>query len=63
MYEVYKSELFLNKSVNMQESNTLSVLNLAFYPNERGPYNLDTSLDSNGHLLNPRQRRAAWCVS
>lgn len=40
----------------MQESNTLSVLNLAFYPNERGPYNLDTSLDSNGHLLNPRQR-------
>lgn len=54
--EVYKSELFPNKSVNMQESNTLSVLNLAFYPNERGPYNLDTSLDSNGHLLNPRQR-------
>lgn len=54
--EVYKSELFPNKSINMQESNTLNVLNLAFYPNERGPYNLDPSLDSNGHLTNPTAR-------
>lgn len=54
--EVYKSELFPNKSINMQESNTLNVLNLAFYPNERGPYNLDPSLDSDGHLLNPSSR-------
>lgn len=51
--EIYKSELFPNKSVNMQESNTLNVLNLAYYPNERGPYNLDPTLDANGHLLNP----------
>lgn len=54
--EVYKSELFPNKSVNMQESNTLNVLNLAYYPNERGPYNLDPSLDENGHLSQPEQR-------
>ena len=54
--EIYKSELFPNKSVNMQESNTLNVLNLAFYPNERGPYNLDPSLDAQGHLLNPEKR-------
>ena len=54
--EVYKSELFPNKSVNMQEANTLNVLNLAYYPNERGPYNLDPSLDENGHLLQPEQR-------
>lgn len=54
--EVYKSELFPNKSVNMQEANTLNVLNLAFYPNERGPYNLDPSLDTDGHLLNPSTR-------
>ena len=54
--EVYKSELFPNKSINMRESNTLNVLNLAFYPNERGPYNLDPSLDSDGHLSNPSQR-------
>ncbi len=54
--EVYKSELFPNKSVNMRESNTLNVLNLAFYPNERGPYNLDPSLDSDGHLTDPQKR-------
>lgn len=54
--EVYKSELFPNKSVNMQESNTLNVLNLAYYPNERGPYNLDPSLDENGKLSNPGKR-------
>lgn len=54
--EVYKSELFPNRSVNMQESNTLNVLNLAYYPNERGPYNLDPSLDTDGRLLNPEQR-------
>lgn len=54
--EVYKSELFPNKSVNMQESNTLNVLNLAYYPNERGPYNLDPSLDTDGHLENPQKR-------
>lgn len=54
--EVYKSELFPNKSVNMQESNTLNVLNLAYYPNERGPYNLDSSLDENGKLSNPGKR-------
>lgn len=54
--EIYKSELFPNKSVNMQESNTLNVLNFAYYPNERGPYNLDPTLDANGHLLNPEKR-------
>lgn len=54
--EIYKSELFPNKSVNMQEANTLNVLNLAYYPNERGPYNLDPSLDANGRLLNPGKR-------
>ncbi|MGN1244418.1 MAG: cell surface protein SprA, partial [Alloprevotella sp.] len=54
--EIYKSELFPNKSINMQESNTLPVLNLAYYPNERGPYNLDPALDANGHLLNPKKR-------
>ena len=54
--EIYKSELFPNKSVNMQESNTLNVLNLAYYPNERGPYNLDPTLDANGHLLSPEKR-------
>lgn len=54
--EVYKSELFPNKSINFKESSTLNVLNLAYYPNERGPYNLDPSLDANGALLQPEKR-------
>lgn len=54
--EVYKSELFPNKSINMQESNTLNVLNLAYYPSERGPYNLDPALDVDGRLPQPQNR-------
>lgn len=54
--EVYKSELFPNKQIDYKESATLNVLNLAYYPDERGPYNLDPSLDRNGRLLNPQQR-------
>lgn len=54
--EVYMSDLYPNKSINYKEASTLSVLNLAFYPNERGPYNLDPTLDRDGRLSNPRQR-------
>lgn len=54
--EIYKNELFPNRQINFSESSTLNVLNLAYYPNERGPYNLDTSLDINGHLLSPNKR-------
>ena len=54
--EIYQSELFPNKSINYKESATLNVLNLAYYPNERGPYNLDPNLDRDGHLSAPRTR-------
>jgi cell surface protein SprA len=54
--EVYKNELFPNKQINFKESSTLNVLNLAYYPQERGPYNLDPVLDSDGHLPHPQQR-------
>ena len=54
--EVYKTELFPNTSINYRESSTLSVLNLAYYPSERGPYNLDPDLDENGHLSSPAKR-------
>lgn len=54
--EVYRSELFPNKSINYKESNTLSVLNLAYYPTEPGPYNLDPNLDNRGRLQNPSSR-------
>lgn len=54
--EVYKNELFPNKSINFREASTLNVLNLAYYPNERGPYNLDPNLDVDGKLLQPEKR-------
>lgn len=54
--EIYKNELFPNRQINFSEASTLNVLNLAYYPNERGPYNLDPSLDANGRLLSPSKR-------
>lgn len=54
--DIYVSDLYPNKSLNYKNAATLPVLNLAFYPNERGPYNLDPSLDRDGHLINPTQR-------
>lgn len=54
--EVPKSELFPNKQTNYKESTIMNVLNLAFYPNERGPYNLDPDLNAAGYLNNPRKR-------
>lgn len=53
---IYKNELFPNKDISSSESSTISMLNLAYYPNERGPYNLDTNLDYNGHLNSPEKR-------
>ena len=49
--EVYERELFPNKSQNSySEANALSVLNLAYYPTERGAYNLNPNLTHDGHL-------------
>lgn len=54
--EVYEQELYPDKELNYQDATTLTVLNMAYYPNERGQYNLDTNLDSDGYLLNPEKR-------
>ena len=54
--EVYERELYPNKSQNTySESQSLSVLNLAYYPTERGAYNLNPELDERGRLTAPRQ--------
>ncbi|MBR6129884.1 MAG: cell surface protein SprA [Bacteroidaceae bacterium] len=54
--EVYERELYPQKSQNNYTSATgLSVLNLAFYPRERGAYNLSTDVDQNGHLNHPEE--------
>ncbi len=55
--EVYERELFPNKTqTTYNAANAMSILNLAYYPTERGAYNLTTDLDYNGRLTNPRQR-------
>ncbi|MDL2304927.1 cell surface protein SprA [Bacteroides sp. OttesenSCG-928-D19] len=54
--EVYEQEIFPNKEAVFQDAPTLSVLNLAYYPEERGPYNLDTDLWPDGRLKNPNKR-------
>ena len=54
--EVYERELYPQKSQNNYTTATgLNVLNLAFYPKERGPYNLTTDLDQDGHLKHPTE--------
>lgn len=43
--------------MNYGETSVLQTLNLSFYPQERGPYNLDgTNIDDEGNLLNPKNR-------
>ena len=56
--EIYVNELFPNRQQNSYsgQSNTLPILNLAYYPTERGPYNLDPTLNYDGTLPNPKQR-------
>src|SRR5690606_11694694 len=54
--EVYEREIFPNRDAIYGQPTTLPVLNLSYYPNERGPYNLDTDVDGNGLLRNPRKR-------
>jgi cell surface protein SprA len=54
---VQTTELFPNRDVSINEDNQLSVLNVAYYPNERGPYNLDAQgVNSDGTLTNPEKR-------
>ena len=55
--EVLEQEIFPNREAIVGETSYLSVLNLSFYPNERGPYNLDSdNIDENGYLLSPDKR-------
>lgn len=50
-------ELFPQRQQSMSESNTLTILNMAYYPQERGPYNLDAdNINPNGTLQNPEKR-------
>ena len=56
--EWYVRELFpfRDQSNYSGTTSTLPILNLAYYPSERGPYNLDSNLNSDGTLPNPQNR-------
>ena len=53
--EIYVNELFPNRQQSSYNgaTATLPILNLAYYPTERGPYNLSTELNYDGTLQNP----------
>ena len=54
--EVFERDLYPNKKQNSyKEAASLNVLNLAYYPSERGAYNLNPNLDTNGRLLTPKE--------
>lgn len=54
--QVTYSELFPNTDLDVTQLNLVSTLNLAYYPNERGPYNFNsdaTEVDAQGNFINP----------
>lgn len=51
---VYEQEIYPNKEVLANEDTRLAVLNLSFYPEERGQYNIDASqFGRDGKLKDP----------
>ena len=60
---IYEEELYPNREHVTGVPTHISVLNVAYYPRERGPYNYDTKgtstsagVDANGQLINPQKR-------
>ena len=55
--QVNYDEIFPNKELTYGETGILDILNLTFYPQERGPYNLDAKgMGDDGKLTHPEQR-------
>jgi cell surface protein SprA len=55
--EVFEQELFPNKQTANGVPTNIYMLNLTFYPNERGPYNFTPNMTNRGNLANPE---ASW---
>jgi cell surface protein SprA len=51
--EVFEQEIFPEREFTTGEPTNIAVLDLAFYPSERGPYNYDTGNSSNAAGVNP----------
>ncbi len=63
--EVFEKEVFPNKEANGNVPTNLAILNLGYYPSERGSYNYDVEangisagINQDGQLLNPETRWA-----
>ena len=55
--EIYEREIFPNRNTPQGLPTNIPVLNLAYYPNERGPYNYNAQgLNSDGFFNNPTQK-------
>ena len=57
--QVFQREIFPQRTTDFGQG-LLTTFDMAFYPNERGPYNFQTAtsqVDANGRLLNPTK---AW---
>ncbi|MBR6227392.1 MAG: cell surface protein SprA [Bacteroidales bacterium] len=61
--QVLETELFPNKDIETGTQTNISVLNLAYYPEERGPYNYDVyptaysaGINEEGKLIDPKSR-------
>lgn len=55
--DVTVREIFPGRDVTYGESQYIQTLNLSFYPDERGPYNVDNvNINDDGTLLNPEKR-------
>jgi cell surface protein SprA len=54
---VMEQEIFPYKQTLATQSSRMTILNLSFYPTERGPYNLDVAgMNPDGTLANPTKR-------
>ncbi|HEY6083473.1 MAG TPA: cell surface protein SprA, partial [Chitinophagaceae bacterium] len=56
--QVFQKNVFPNRSTDYGQG-ILTTFDMAYYPTERGPYNLDASpadIDANGNLTNPANR-------
>ena len=55
--EVYVSEVYPNRDQSTYNgaTNVLQIMNMAYYPKERGPYNFSTNLNSDGTLMTPQK--------
>ena len=54
---IYEEEVYPNKQVLANADTRLPVLNLSYYPQERGPYNISADeIGIDGNLTNPQDR-------